>query len=72
MVLGLAKAGARVAIVARGPSVQLDQTFAQLDALGAGALVISALGDLRDPSACDRIVSDVLAAFGRIVMVPST
>jgi 3-oxoacyl-[acyl-carrier protein] reductase len=66
MVLGLARAGARVAIVARGPSAQLDETFAQLDALGARSHAISALGDLRDPSACDRIVSDVLAAFGKI------
>src|SRR5262245_41803059 len=66
MVLGLARAGARVAIVAHGPSAQLDETFAQLDSLGARAQVISALGDLRDPSACDRIVSDVLSAFGKI------
>src|SRR6266540_553550 len=66
MALGLVRAGARVAIVASGPSVQLDETFAQLDSLGARSQVVSALGDLRDPSSCDRIVSDVLAAFGKI------
>src|SRR5262245_22307899 len=66
MVLGLAHAGARVAIVARGPSAQLDETFAQLDALGARSQVISALGDLRDSSACERVVAQVLGAFERI------
>src|SRR5262245_5673764 len=66
MVLGLARAGARVAIVAHGPSAQLDETFAQLDLLGARSQVISALGDLRDPPVSDRIVSDVLGAFGKI------
>jgi 3-oxoacyl-[acyl-carrier protein] reductase len=66
MVLGLARAGARVAIVSSGASAQLDETFAQLDTLGARSQAISALGDVRDPSSCERIVADVLAAFGRI------
>jgi 3-oxoacyl-[acyl-carrier protein] reductase len=66
MVLGLARAGARVAIVASGPSAQLDETFSQLDALGARSQAISALGDVRDASSCERIVAEVLAAFGTI------
>jgi 3-oxoacyl-[acyl-carrier protein] reductase len=66
MVLGLAQAGARVAIVARGPSPQLDQTLAQHHALGACSQVITALGDVREASSCERMVAEVLAAFGRI------
>jgi 3-oxoacyl-[acyl-carrier protein] reductase len=66
MVLGLARAGARVAIVARGPSAQLDETLAQLDALGLRAQVASALGDLRDAFHCERIAAEVSAAFGTI------
>ena len=66
MVLGLVRAGARVAIVARGESPQLDETLAQAEALGARSQVVSALGDLRNPSSCERIAADALAAFGRI------
>jgi NAD(P)-dependent dehydrogenase (short-subunit alcohol dehydrogenase family) len=66
MALGLAQAGARVAVVARGPGPQLDETMQRVAALGAGARVIRALGDLRDPAACDRIAAEALAAFGRI------
>jgi NAD(P)-dependent dehydrogenase (short-subunit alcohol dehydrogenase family) len=66
MVLGLAQAGARVAIVARGESKPLDETLAQVQALGARARVVSALGDLSSPADCERIAADVLAAFGRI------
>jgi len=66
MVLGLAQAGARVAIVARGSSAPLDLTLAQLDSLDAQSQVITALGDLRDPSACERIAADVSAAFGKV------
>src|SRR5262249_56314921 len=65
MVLGLARAGARVAIVARGSSGPLDHTLAQLDSLGAPSQVITALGDLRDPSACDRIAADPADALGK-------
>jgi len=66
MVLGLAEAGARVAIVARGDSKPLAETLRQVDALGARSRVVSALGDLGDPSACEKIAAEVLAAFGRI------
>ena len=66
MVLGLAQAGAQVAIVARGASKPLEETLAQAKALGVRARVISALGDLREPSICEKIAIDVLAAFGRI------
>jgi len=66
MVLGLARAGARVAIVARGSSGPLDHTLAQLDSLGARSQVITALGDLRDSSTCERIAADVADAFGKV------
>src|SRR5215467_2463939 len=66
MVLGLARAGARVAIVARGSSGPLDHTLAQLDSLGARSQVITALGDLRDPSTCERIAADAADAFGKV------
>jgi NAD(P)-dependent dehydrogenase (short-subunit alcohol dehydrogenase family) len=66
MVLGLAQAGARVAIVARGDSKPLTATLRQVDALGALSRVISALGDLSDSAACEKIAAEVLSAFGRI------
>lgn len=66
MVLGLARAGARVAIVAQGDSAPLKETLAQVAALGAQSKVVTALGDLREPSDCVRIVAEVLTAFGRI------
>lgn len=66
MVLGLLQAGARVAIVATGPSAHLNETLAMAEALGAGTRVLSALGDVRDPSDCERITAQVLAAFGRV------
>jgi len=66
MVLGLLEAGARVAIVARGDSKPLAETLRQVDALGARARVVSALGDLCDPAACEKIAAEVLTAFGRI------
>jgi 3-oxoacyl-[acyl-carrier protein] reductase len=66
MALGLLQAGARVAIVARGPSAPLDQTLQQAEALGAQSRMISVLGDLGDPAACETIAANVLTAFGRI------
>jgi|HubBroStandDraft_1064217.scaffolds.fasta_scaffold94566_1 NAD(P)-dependent dehydrogenase (short-subunit alcohol dehydrogenase family) len=57
MVLGLARAGTRVAIVARGPSRQLDETLAHAASFVARWKVVTALGDLRDHSACEKIVS---------------
>jgi 3-oxoacyl-[acyl-carrier protein] reductase len=66
MVLGLLQAGARVAIVARGDSKPLAETIRQVDTLGARSRVLSALGDLADPLACEKIAAEVLAAFGRI------
>ncbi len=66
MVLGLAQAGARVAIVARGESAPLTETLAQVKAIGAGSNVFRALGDLRNPPDCERMIAEILAAFGRI------
>src|SRR5262245_23691511 len=66
MALGLLHAGARVAIVARGESAPLAETLRQVDAVGAGSRVVTALGDLRDARSSERIAADVLAVFGRI------
>src|SRR5688500_16521099 len=66
MVLGLAQAGSRVAIIAQRQSTPLDETMTRVDALGAGMNVITALGDLRDPTDCQRMVAEILTAFGRI------
>jgi NAD(P)-dependent dehydrogenase (short-subunit alcohol dehydrogenase family) len=66
MVLGLAQAGAQVAIVAQGESAPLNETLALVAASGVATNVISALGDLRDASDCERMAAEILAAFGRI------
>ena len=66
MVLGLLQAGARVAIVAQAESAPLRETLKQVEAQGARARVVSALGDLRDPASCETIAAAVQAAFGRI------
>jgi NAD(P)-dependent dehydrogenase (short-subunit alcohol dehydrogenase family) len=69
MVLGLAQAGARVAIVARGPSVQLDETLSRLRALNTRPEVVTAFGDLRDPASCEGVVAKILSAFGKIELL---
>jgi 3-oxoacyl-[acyl-carrier protein] reductase len=66
MVLGLAQAGARVAIIAQGDSAPLKETLARVAAIGARSNVICALGDLRNPSNCERMVAETLRAFGRV------
>src|SRR5262249_16334675 len=66
MVLGLAQADARVAIVAQGDSAPLTETLERVAALGTQPKVITALGDLRKPADCERIAADVLTAFGRL------
>src|SRR5262245_57285418 len=59
MALGLARVGARVAVVASGTSAPLDETMRQLAAV-TGAQAISALGDLREPASCERMAAEVL------------
>jgi NAD(P)-dependent dehydrogenase (short-subunit alcohol dehydrogenase family) len=66
MVLGLAQAGARVAILAQAESAPLTETLARVDALGERSNVITALGDLRNPSDCERMAAEVMSAFGRV------
>jgi NAD(P)-dependent dehydrogenase (short-subunit alcohol dehydrogenase family) len=66
MAVGLAQAGARVAVVASRPSPQLDETMAQLASVGGAPPAIQTIGDLQDPAACERIAAEVLAAFGAI------
>jgi 3-oxoacyl-[acyl-carrier protein] reductase len=66
MALALAQAGARVAVVGSRPSPQLDETLARAAALGAGARMFAAIGDLRRPEECQRIAAEVTAAVGAV------
>ncbi len=66
LVLGLARARARVAIVAQGESAPLAETLARVAEIGVQSNVITALGDLRNPSDCERMVAETLRAFGRV------
>ncbi len=61
--LGLAQAGADVALVARDEAA-LHSLAAEVQALGRKALVCSA--DLADPSACEAIVAQAAEALGTI------
>lgn len=65
MTLALMRAGARVAIVARGDSAPLRETLAQARA-DAGEEPFVSLGDLRDPRDCARIASEITAALTRV------
>jgi len=60
MAIGLAEAGADVALVARG---NMRETERAVQALGRRALTINA--DLADRTASDTIIEAVLAGFGR-------
>jgi 2-deoxy-D-gluconate 3-dehydrogenase len=56
--MGLAQAGANVAIAGRNEA----KNQAALKALGAGALVVS--GDVNDPAAVKRMVAETVKGFG--------
>jgi 3-oxoacyl-[acyl-carrier protein] reductase len=66
MALALARAGARVALVASRRSAQLDETMARASALGAKERAIAVTGDLRRAADCERIAAEVRAAFGSV------
>ncbi len=66
MALALARAGARVAVVASRHSAQLDETLVRARAVGAASRTIAIIGDLRQPEECARIAAEVNAAFGAV------
>ena len=66
MVLALAEAGARIAIVGLNDSAALAETLAAARALGGADKVIPLVADLRRAADCERIAATVLDAFGSI------
>lgn len=64
MGVAFAKAGASVAVNARSQRPELKETLAAIEAAGGRAMPV--LGDITDRAAVDRIVSDVVARFGRL------
>lgn len=60
----LARLGAAVAVNYAGNAAAANQTVEACRALGAPAVAIQA--DIADPAACEDLVSQVLAQFGRI------
>jgi NAD(P)-dependent dehydrogenase (short-subunit alcohol dehydrogenase family) len=64
-----ARAGADVALVYRSSRAEADETAAAVRALGRRAAVLHA--DLRDPEACERVVEETVAAFGRLDVLVS-
>ncbi|MEO8966908.1 MAG: SDR family NAD(P)-dependent oxidoreductase, partial [Solirubrobacteraceae bacterium] len=60
---GLAEAGADIAICARRVE-KLDQTRAQVEALGHRCLAVPA--DVTDPEDCHRVVDEAVQRFGRV------
>lgn len=63
-VMRCAEAGARVAVQGRRPSAALDETVAAVEAAGGTALAVA--GDVSVPSDVERVVGQVLSAFGAI------
>jgi NAD(P)-dependent dehydrogenase (short-subunit alcohol dehydrogenase family) len=61
--LGLARAGADVALSARDEAA-LEQVRGEVEALGRKAFVLPA--DVTDPDACARLAADALAALGHL------
>jgi NAD(P)-dependent dehydrogenase (short-subunit alcohol dehydrogenase family) len=60
----LARGGADLVLVYRRSRGEAEETAAAVRAFGRRAAVLQA--DLRDPDACERLVEDTVAAFGRI------
>jgi NAD(P)-dependent dehydrogenase (short-subunit alcohol dehydrogenase family) len=65
----LARAGADVALVYRNSRAEADETAAAVRALGRRAAVLQA--NLAEAEACERVVEETVAAFGRLdVLIP--
>lgn len=62
--LELARQGARVAVNYAGNRAAADETVAACQALGAEAFALQA--DVADAAACDAMVKEVVARFGRL------
>ena len=62
--LELARQGARVAVNYAGNAAAAEETVRACDALGAEAFAIQA--DVADAAACEAMVKEVLARFGRL------
>jgi NAD(P)-dependent dehydrogenase (short-subunit alcohol dehydrogenase family) len=60
----LARRGADVAVVYRSSRAEADAAVADIQRIGRRAIALQA--DLRDPSACARVVQDCAAALGRL------
>jgi 3-oxoacyl-[acyl-carrier protein] reductase len=66
LALAVARAGARVAIVASQPSEALDTARAAIAAVVGADGVLPIVADVRDPLACERAVREAVARFGRL------
>jgi NAD(P)-dependent dehydrogenase (short-subunit alcohol dehydrogenase family) len=66
MVLGLLRAGARVATVGTGPSAAADETMRLAREIASASHFSMLFGDVSRPEDCDRIGDEALAAFGQI------
>jgi NAD(P)-dependent dehydrogenase (short-subunit alcohol dehydrogenase family) len=60
----LARGGADVAVVFHRSRAEAEETAASIRALGRRAATLQA--DLAEPAACERIVDETVAAFGRL------
>ena len=66
MALGLLQAGARVALVATGPSAPFKKTKELAEATAPRERWICAFGDLRRPEECERVAREARSAFGAV------
>jgi NAD(P)-dependent dehydrogenase (short-subunit alcohol dehydrogenase family) len=66
MVLVLAEAGARIAVVALNDSAALAATLAEARAFAGADKVIAIVADLRRNGDCERVAATALGAFGTI------
>jgi NAD(P)-dependent dehydrogenase (short-subunit alcohol dehydrogenase family) len=60
----LASAGSDIGLVYFSSRAEAEETAQAVEALGRRAVLMQ--GDLRQPDACERVVEDVVEAFGRI------
>ena len=60
----LARRGVDVALVYRASRAEAEEAAGEVHDLGRRAIVVQ--GDLRQPDACERVVADTVAAFGRL------
>lgn len=66
MALALVEAGGRVALTARSISPDMEETLAELRAMGGPGCAIGIAADVRVYADCERTVAETLAAFGAL------